>query len=74
MSIEKKTEGFGSAIEKVTKLIGLDKAAEQIAHAIGYKDCGCGARKEALDNPDLLINKVFFKNNNNNEDIKEQDS
>ncbi len=74
MPIEKKTEGFGSAIEKVTKAIGLDKAAEQIAQAMGYQDCGCAARKKALDNPDLLVNKVFFKNNNNNEDIKEQNS
>jgi hypothetical protein len=71
MAIEKKTEGFGSDIAKVAKLIGADKAAQRIAKSLGYEDCGCGPREEALNNPDLLINKIFYKNKEEDENIKE---
>jgi hypothetical protein len=71
MAIEKKSEGFGSDIAKVAKFIHADAAAARIARVLGYEDCGCGPRAEALNNPDLLVNKIFYKNKEQDEDIKE---
>jgi len=62
-----KSQGFGDEVEQIAKKLGLDRIADRVAKAVGKKDCGCGARKEALNNPDLLVNKVFYKNNENNE-------
>jgi hypothetical protein len=60
MPIERKSQGFGDDIEKVAKKLGLDRVADRIAKSLNKEDCGCGARKEAL-------NKMFpYKN-------KEQD-
>jgi len=70
MAIEKKTEGFGSFIEKVAKSIKVNVAADKIAKSLGYADCGCTGRKDALDNPHLIINKVLF---NKNKDKDEQE-
>ena len=74
MAIEKHSHGFGSDIAKVTKLTGVDFIAKKIAQSLGYEDCGCAGRAEALNNPDLLVNKVFYKNKQNNENIEEQGS
>lgn len=71
MAIEKRSEGFGSDIAKVAKIIKADVAAEKIAQLLGYDDCGCKGREQELNNPDLLVNRVFYKNKENNEDIKE---
>lgn len=71
MPIEKKTEGFGSFIAKAAKYIKADIAADKIAKAIGKEDCGCSKREEVLNNPNLLVNKVFYKNKEQDEDIKE---
>ena len=74
MDIEKKTHGFGSHIAKAAKLIKADVAAEKIAKALGYEGCGCAARAAALNNPDLLVNKIFYKKQEGDEINKEQDS
>lgn len=55
-----KSQGLGDTIEKVTAATGIKKAVEFVAKKSG-KDCGCGARKEKLNNPNLLINKTFYK-------------
>ena len=56
MPIERKSQGFGDDIEKVAKKLGLDRVADRIAKSLNKEDCGCGARKEAL-------NKMFpYKN------------
>jgi hypothetical protein len=70
MAIEKKTHGFGTDLAKAAKFVRADIAADRIAKALGYEDCGCAGRAEALDNPDLLVNKIFYKNqdNENNEE------
>ena len=73
MDIEKKTHGFGSDLAKAAKFVRADIAADKIAKALGYEDCGCSARAEALDNPDLLVNKIFYKNQED-ENNKEQGS
>ncbi|MDC1282469.1 hypothetical protein N8Z10_00795 [bacterium] len=62
MPIEKRTNLFGDDVAKIAKAIKADIVADKIAKSLGYEDCGCEGRKEKLNNPDLLINKVFYKN------------
>ena len=69
MAIENRSTGFGDDIERIAKKLGLDKVANNVAKAAGKEDCGCSKRKETLNDPNLLINKVFYKNKN--EDGKE---
>lgn len=57
-----KSQGLGDTIEKITTATGIKQVVETVAKATG-KDCGCGARKAALNNPKLLINKTFYKIN-----------
>lgn len=54
----KKIKGLGDAIEKVTTVTGIKKIVDTVSKAVG-KDCGCNKRKEALNNPNLLVNKMF---------------
>lgn len=63
MAIERKIEGFGDHIAKFTKKTGIDKLADKLAKASGKKDCGCKKRQEVLNNPDLLVNKIFYGKN-----------
>jgi hypothetical protein len=51
-------KGLGDAIEKITTATGIKKVVGTVSKAVG-KDCGCGKRKEALNNPNLLVNKMF---------------
>jgi hypothetical protein len=55
-----KSQGLGDTIEKITTATGVKKIVDTVAKATG-KDCGCGARKAALNNPNLLINKTLYK-------------
>ncbi len=55
-----RVRGIGDAIERVTEVTGIKKVVEKISEATG-DDCGCKARRDKLNNPDLLVNKVFFK-------------
>jgi hypothetical protein len=43
-----KSKGLGDTIEKVTKVTGIKKVVEAVSDATG-KDCGCGARRDALN-------------------------
>ena len=52
MIIIKRPKGLGDTIAAITKATGLDKLVTE--------DCGCNKRKEAWNNPDLLINKIFY--------------
>lgn len=56
-----KSKGLGDTIEKITAATGIKKVVEKVAEATG-KECGCNKRKEVLNNPNLLINKTFYKN------------
>jgi hypothetical protein len=49
---------LGDTIEKVTKATGVKAAVDYVAKKTG-KDCGCNKRKAALNNPNLLINKIL---------------
>jgi|TARA_R110000744_G_scaffold65085_5_gene133755 hypothetical protein len=66
----KKSQGFGDSMAKIAKAIAADKAADKIAKALGMEDCGCDGRKDKLNNPDLLVNKIFYKNTEQDENIK----
>ena len=68
---QKKSQGFGDSMAKIAKAIAADKAADKVAEALGLEDCGCEKRQEKLNNPDLLINKVFYKNKEQDVEIKE---
>jgi hypothetical protein len=67
MPIERKVTGFGDEIERVAKKLGLDKVADKAAKMVGAEDCGCGQRRDNLNDPNLLINKVFYKNKGEDE-------
>ena len=43
------SRGLGDTIEKITKATGIKTIVEKAAKAVG-KDCGCGKRKEKLNN------------------------
>ena len=43
-----KSRGLGDTIEKFTKVTGIKKVVEKINEVRG-KDCGCGGRKEKLN-------------------------
>ena len=49
---------LGDSIEKVTKATGVKAAVDFVAKKTG-KDCGCAKKKAALNNPNLLINKIL---------------
>lgn len=58
--IEKKSEGFGDDVAKFTQKTGIDKIVKNFTGAMGFQDCGCKKRQEAL-------NKAFpYKNKENN--------
>ncbi len=54
-----KSKGFGDTIEKITTITGIKKVVDTISQATDT-DCGCNKRKEELNNPNLLINKLFY--------------
>jgi len=53
-----KVKGMSDVIEKITTATGIKKVVDTVSKVTG-KDCGCGKRKEALNNPNLLVNKMF---------------
>ena len=46
LSEYKRSRGLGDTIEKITKATGIKKVVNKIT---GKKDCGCGKRKEKLN-------------------------
>jgi hypothetical protein len=56
MIIIKKHYGFGDTVHAITKATGIEK----VVKAVAGEDCGCSERKEKLNNPNLLINKIFY--------------
>ena len=47
--IVKKSKGLGDTIEKFTHATGLNTFADMAAKLIGKDDCGCGDRKDKLN-------------------------
>jgi hypothetical protein len=60
-TIESRPNGFGDTIEKITTATGIKYVVKKASEILDA-DCGCNERKEALNNPDLLVNKIFYKN------------
>lgn len=52
---------LGDKIERIAKKTGAAALADLYKKTTG-KDCGCAARKAKLNNPNLKINKILFKN------------
>jgi hypothetical protein len=83
MARPKKSKGLGDTIEKVTKATGIKAVVDKISEVTGI-DCGCDARKEALNklwsykkvecinDTDMLYLNEFFKANVNQLTIKQQ--
>jgi hypothetical protein len=55
-----KSQGLGDTIEKITTATGIKKAVEFATKSSG-RECGCNARKEKLNDPNLLVNKILYK-------------
>lgn len=49
---------LGNTIEKITTFTGIKKLVKIISKKTGI-DCECDKRKEILNNPKLLINKIL---------------
>jgi hypothetical protein len=64
MIIIKKHKGIGDTVAAITKATGLDKL-------VG-KDCGCPERQEAWNDPELLVNRVFYGTKQDIEVLREQ--
>lgn len=58
--ILKAHKGIGDSIEAAIKVAKIDKVTNAITSIVGINDCGCNKRKEKLNNPDLLVNKIFY--------------
>lgn len=52
MIIIKKHKGLGDTVAAITKATGIDKLVGE--------DCGCGKRQEAWNDPELLVNRIFY--------------
>lgn len=46
---EVKSKGFGDTIEKFTRATGIKKVVDTVVEATGSKGCGCGKRKDTLN-------------------------
>jgi hypothetical protein len=55
MIVIKRHKGLGDTVAAIAETTGI---ATLVNAAI--KDCGCKERQEALNNPELLINKLFY--------------
>ena len=58
--------GLGDTIEKFTRATGIKKFVDTVSDLTGI-DCGCPARKEALNEPNILVNKLFYNNKKQDE-------
>jgi hypothetical protein len=53
-------KGMGDLIENITTATGI-KALAEIYTKVTKKDCGCGKRKQALNNSESRLNKLLRK-------------
>jgi hypothetical protein len=44
-----KSKGLGDTIEKITTATGVKAVVEKVAKIAGKDDCGCAARRDALN-------------------------
>jgi hypothetical protein len=55
MIIIKRHKGLGDTVAAIAETVGIKALVEAVTD-----DCGCGQRQEALNDPNLLINKLFY--------------
>ena len=55
MLIIRKHKGLGDTVAALAEATGIKTLVESIT-----EDCGCKERQASLNNPDLLINKLFY--------------
>jgi len=61
IKVIKKHKGVGDTVESIFKTIGVSYIANAIKNGDPEVPCSpCQQRKEAMNNPDLLINKMFY--------------
>jgi len=56
VKVNVRSRGLGDTIAKITKATGVEQVVKAVTQAVGIEDCGCDARKDAL-------NRVFPYNN-----------
>jgi hypothetical protein len=59
-----KDRGIGDTIHRITSATGIKSVVNKISEIAG-EDCGCEKRRERLNNPDILVNRIFYKNKKN---------
>ncbi len=53
------SKGLGDTIEKITQRTGIKAVVEKVSE-VTKKPCGCQKRKESLNDPNLLINRILY--------------
>lgn len=51
----------GDLVAALTARVGLDRAAEFLAHAAGFEDCGCNRHRVWLNRLDARIRRVISR-------------
>lgn len=46
---DNQSRGLGDTIQKITEYTGIKKLVEAVTEAAGIDDCGCEARRRALN-------------------------
>ena len=46
---DNQSRGLGDTIQKITEFTGIKKLVEVVTEAVGIDDCGCEARRQALN-------------------------
>ena len=57
---------LGDTIESFTTTTGIKTLVDKFSE-VTNTNCGCNERKELLNDPNLLINKIFYKDGVSNE-------
>jgi len=57
------SKGLGDLILSVTVVTGVKKIVDKFSGVDGEPCQPCQRRKDALNDPNLLVNKIFFKDN-----------
>jgi hypothetical protein len=67
MIIIKRHKGIGDTVAAITKATGIAALVNAAT-----EDCGCDKRKEDWNNPDLLVNRIFYGTKQDIEVLREQ--
>lgn len=49
MRVRYESKGLGDTIDKITTATGIKAAVKAVTNAVGIDDCGCEARRNALN-------------------------